>query len=179
MSHYKKIVGEKVYLSPMSEDSVESYTKWLNDSAVSDGLATSHFQVNLLSEKKWLTESLENESQQYSIITLKENRLVGHIGLEELCHIQRVATVGIFIGEQGDRSMGYGSEALSLMMGYCFGVLNLNNLMLRVLPFNEAAIKAYTRLGFREFGRRRAAYYLNNQYHDLIHMDITKQDFYS
>ncbi|MDR1754059.1 MAG: GNAT family N-acetyltransferase [Eubacterium sp.] len=180
MSYYKKMTGKKVFLSPVSanDKTVESYTKWLNDRAVTDNLATSHYQNSSFSEKKWIESELENGGCQYSIVTLEDNRLVGHVGLEELCHINRVATVGIFIGESEDRGKGYGGEALKLMLEYCFGVLNLNNVMLKVLPFNKTAKALYEKLGFREFGRRRGAYYLNNLYHDIIHMDITREEWY-
>jgi hypothetical protein len=31
MPHYKKLVGTKVYLSPVSEEDVELFTLWIND----------------------------------------------------------------------------------------------------------------------------------------------------
>jgi hypothetical protein len=31
MSHFKKITGDKVYLSPINVDDYEKYTEWVND----------------------------------------------------------------------------------------------------------------------------------------------------
>ncbi len=34
MKYYKKIVGKRIYLSPVSTDEVDRYLKWMNDEAV-------------------------------------------------------------------------------------------------------------------------------------------------
>ena len=47
MKYYKKLIGKKVYLSPMNVDDVESYIKWLNDLNVTDGLGISNKIVSL------------------------------------------------------------------------------------------------------------------------------------
>lgn len=36
--YFKKIVGEKVYLSPINVEDVEKYTKWVNDLEISINL---------------------------------------------------------------------------------------------------------------------------------------------
>ena len=35
MQYFKKLPGERIYLSPMCADNAELYTKWLNDYTVS------------------------------------------------------------------------------------------------------------------------------------------------
>jgi len=89
----------------------------------------------------------------------------------------RTAELGMLIGEKESRCKGYGMEVLSLMLDYGFGVLNLNNIMLRAFAFNERAIHLYLNFGFREFGRRRQAYYYMNKYHDEVYMDLLKEDY--
>ena len=41
MKYLKKLVGERLYLFPMNEEDIETYTKWLNDFSVTDGLGLS------------------------------------------------------------------------------------------------------------------------------------------
>jgi RimJ/RimL family protein N-acetyltransferase len=84
----------------------------------------------------------------------------------------------MFIGDEKHRNDGYGTEALKLAVGFGFDVLNLNNIELKVYDFNERAAKSYLKVGFKEYGRRRQAYYLNGEYHDVICMDILREDFY-
>ena len=52
--------------------------------------------------------------------------------------------------------------------------LNLNNIMLKVFSFNERAICCYKKVGFKEMGIRRQAYYLKGKVYDEIFMDIVK-----
>lgn len=40
MKYYKKLVGHRVYLSPMCLKDAETYTKWLNDLSVTEKLGT-------------------------------------------------------------------------------------------------------------------------------------------
>ena len=55
--------------------------------------------------------------------------------------------------------------------------MNLNNIRLDVMEFNERAIKCYKKCGFKECGRRRKSYFLNGKYYDVIQMDILSEEF--
>ena len=52
--YYKKIEGERIYLSPMRIEDAEKYTKWMNDFKVTDGTNGSRNVVTLESEKNWI-----------------------------------------------------------------------------------------------------------------------------
>lgn len=179
MKYFKKILGENVYLSPYNPEDVAIFTKWMNDRAVTDGLGDSAAQFNLLNEKKWMEDILNNNEIAYSIVLNNGDILIGSIGLFEIKQIHGTATVGLYIGEVENRGKGYGTEAMKLLVGHAFGVLNLRNIMLTVFDFNENAYKSYIKVGFKEFGRRKKAYYLNNQYYDTIFMEITREDWYN
>ena len=51
MKYLKKIMGKRVYLSPMNIEDVETYVRWLNDFSVTDGLGTSGIVISNESEK--------------------------------------------------------------------------------------------------------------------------------
>jgi len=179
MKYFKKITGENIYLSPYHPDDAEIYTKWLNDRSVTDGLGDTGMQFNLVNEKQWLEDTLKKGEPALAIVLAETDRLIGSIGLFEIKQTHGTATVGLFIGEAADRGKGYGTEALKLFVGYAFGVWNLRNIMLMVYEFNQNAVKSYLKAGFKEFGRRRKAYYLDNKYYDIIFMDITRDDWYN
>ena len=108
---------------------------------------------------------------------LENDELIGNIGLMDIDHINRKAEVGLFIGEPENRSMGYGTEALRLILKYGFETLNLHNIMLHVHSDNQRAIACYNKVGFHEFGCRREAIYKNGSYFDLVHMEILDIDY--
>ncbi|MNT19160.1 hypothetical protein D3C72_1544040 [compost metagenome] len=56
-------------------------------------------------------------------------------------------------------------------------MLNLNNVNLDVLSFNERAIACYKKVGFIEYGRRHEAYFYNGVYYDIISMEILERHF--
>ena len=47
MKYIKKLIGKKVYLSPMNTEDSEIYVRWMNDFSVTDGLGTGDNIVGL------------------------------------------------------------------------------------------------------------------------------------
>lgn len=84
--------------------------------------------------------------------------------------------MGLFIGDEKYRNKGYGAEALRLACKYAFDKLNLHSLYLNVFDFNERAIACYKKVGFKEAGRLREAYFVNGKYNDVITMDLLRED---
>ncbi|MDO4283621.1 MAG: GNAT family protein [Clostridia bacterium] len=176
MKYFKKLVGEKVYLSPRNVEDYECFTEWLNDFETTDYIGKSNHLVTLASEKEYLEKHLNDEGTFY-IVELDNDKLLGTIGIEEIDYIRRTGTLGIFIGDKEARSKGYGSEAIMLILDYAFHYLNLHNIKLDVFEFNKRALACYQKCGFQECGKRREAYFLNGKYYDVISMDILKAEF--
>ena len=103
--------------------------------------------------------------------------MIGTVGLEKFDDINRTATLGIFIGDKNYRSKGYGTEAIRLILEYGFKYLNLQNIKLDLMEFNERALKCYQKCGFKEYGRRRKCIYIDGEYYDSIAMDILAEEF--
>lgn len=176
MKYFKKLVGDRIYLSPMNTDDAEKYTEWLNDFKVTDGLGSSIRIMNADAERRWLQDT-GSKDINFAIVSLDKDELIGNCGIMAVDHIHRTATVGLFIGDEENRSKGYGAETLRLMLDFGFNYLNLNNIMLQVKSFNERAIACYKKVGFKECGRRRESYFLDGKYYDEIQMDILAREF--
>lgn len=174
MKYYKKLVGRKVYLSPMCLEDAETYTKWLNDLSVTENLGMSSNMISISGEQEWISKNAQ--STQFAIVKAENDELIGNCGLNAINQIHQSAEIGIFIGDEANRNNGYGAEAMSLLIDFGFSYLNLNSIMLKVFAFNERAINCYKKAGFKEIGRRRQAYYLKGKYHDEIFMDIIRSD---
>ncbi len=174
--YFKKMVGERCYLSPMSADDAVFYTTWLNDLQVCRNLTLSGVNITLEGERTALAELAKGHN--YAIVDLSTDRLIGNCGLIDLDQTNGTAMVGIFIGDKAHRGMGYGTEAMRLLIDYGFQYLNLHNIALRVLAFNNVAIKCYEKIGFQRIGVRRQALNRERQRHDEIYMDLLAEDFY-
>jgi len=174
MRYFKKIIGEKIYLSPINKDDVEIYTKWVNDSEITGYIGLTRRVISVSGEQK----VLEELSKGYTFAIVKnDDTLIGNIGLFDIENIDRKATLGLFIGDAENRGKGYGAEALRLIIGYGFNTLNLHNIMLLVHSDNERGLACYKKVGFKEFGRRRESVFKNGQYFDEIYMEVLASEF--
>ena len=70
----------------------------------------------------------------------------------------------------------YELEALSLLMKYSFKTLGIINLETAIYEYNKQSIETFTKLGFKESGRRTKAKYSDGQYHDIIYMEYINND---
>lgn len=176
MRYLKKLVGDRIYLSPRNPEDYEKFAEWLNDFETSDYTGYSAKLMSLPGEKEFLEQN-NNPEATFSIITLDENKLIGSVALENFDYINRTATLGIFIGDKDYRSQGYGTEAIRLVLEYGFKYKNLHNINLDLMAFNERALRCYIKCGFKEYGRRRNCKFINGKYYDQISMDILENEF--
>lgn len=178
MKYFKKLVGDRIYLSPrsMDEEDTEKFTEWLNDFEVTDYTGRSGLLMSLEGEKKYLSEN-SNPEATFAIVTLEEDKLIGTVGLENINNINRSAVLGIFIGDKDYRSKGYGTEAIRLLLDFGFNYMNLHSIKLNLLSANERAFKCYSKCGFKEAGRIRDNVFVNGKYYDTIAMDILESEF--
>ena len=128
----------------------------------------------------WYERLCSRESEVW--YTIYECGTLRPIGLTILLGIDsryRTASFAMGIGEKEDRGKGYGTEATILTLDYGFRDLGLHNIMLRVHSFNEPAIRAYTRAGFRLVGRRRECVRLGDRVYDSLMMECLSTEFES
>jgi RimJ/RimL family protein N-acetyltransferase len=153
--YFPKLVGERCYLSPMSEEDAPQYATWLNDLEIASYLTMAVQAIALPGEREYLRAHGSDHS--YAVVTRDGDRLIGNVGLININHLERTCEIGVFIGAKDLWGQGYGREAMTLLMRYAFDYLNMRNIWLRAFAFNERAIASYRKLGFREIGRRRKA----------------------
>lgn len=176
MKYFKKLVGDRIYLSPRNSEDIEQFTEWLNDFGITDYLGRSGAIVTLDVEKQYL-EASSKDSVHFVIVTLNNNEMIGTVSLERIDNIDKRATLGIFIGNKEYWNDGYGTEAIRLILDYGFNYMNLHSIKLNLMSFNERALKCYKKCGFKEIGRLRESRFVNGKYYDSICMDILSSEF--
>ncbi|MBW6515111.1 MAG: GNAT family N-acetyltransferase [Candidatus Cloacimonetes bacterium] len=176
MRYYKKLVGSKCYLSPISPDDAELFTEWLNDIELTKYLAIIRNSYTVSKEKEILEEMAKND-HAYVIVDIEINKPIGIVSIFRFDHINNTCELGLFIGDKDYWNLGYGEEATRLLLDFAFTILNINNVMLLVIDFNVRAIKCYEKIGFKEIGRRRQAYHIAGRKYDIVYMDILNEEF--
>ena len=178
MPHYKKLVGDQCYLSPVSSEDAARMTQWLNDLQVMIPLGDEAYTpMSLEKTQEFIGEDIKKQRHIFSIVGLATDAHIGWCLLFDVDHINRRAILGIAIGDKDYWGKGYGQEAIRLLLNYGFNLLNLNNIMLGVFAFNERAIHCYQKVGFREIGRRRQARIIGGIKYDAVLMDILAEEF--
>ena len=167
------IVGEKVALGPLRKDLVPLYTRWFNDFTTLRMLGPMPRPLTLEQEEQWYERANTRGDAviQFTIYEKNSGRPIGTTGLHDIDYRNRTALFGITIGEPDARGKGYGTEATQLMLDFAFTVQGLHSVILHVHEYNLAGIRAYTKAGFTEFGRRRESHFMGGKYWDLIHME--------
>ena len=178
MRYFQKIVGERLYLSPVNvnDDDTENYIKWMNDKLVAENFGQYNRVVSSKNDIKWLYEP-GSDMQRYVIVLFDGDVLIGSISIHNIDHLNRNAFLGIFIGEEKYRGKGYGAEAVQLILKYGFKSLNLHNITLTVHADNYAGIACYKKVGFHEVGRLPEWVFKDGKYIDKIYMSILVHEF--
>ena len=177
--YLKKLIGDNIYLSPISVDDVEQYAEMVNNIKVSVGLGYLSYTniIDFESEKEFLI-SVKKE-KMFAVRLLENDELLGNIGFNSLDIINRNGALGVLIGNPKYQRKGYGTEALKLILDYGFSFLNLRNISLSVFEYNEPAYNLYKKVGFKEAGRLRKAVEIMGKTYDVIIMDMLKEEFQS
>lgn len=177
--NFKRMIGEKCYLSPVDPCDFEKFTTWFNDFEVLQYLTTTHKVFGLQAEKKILEDMANSGTPSFSIVDIETNVVIGVCDLHNISYADSTADLGIVIGDKNFWNRGYGKDAVSLLVDYGFNIKNLENIMLQVHEYNPRAIKCYENVGFKVIGSRRNARKFAGKMSSVIYMDIIPEDFES
>jgi len=173
------VLGERVALGPLRRDLAATYARWVNHLDVRPGLGDLGIHTRE-TEEAWVDEALKKGAErppasvEFTIYDRSDGAPVGTAGLFDLSYVHSRAEFGIAIGER--RGQGLGTEATRLVLEWAFRTLGLRNVMLGALAWNEGAIRAYERAGFRRIGIRRGSETSRGERADVVLMDAVPED---
>jgi RimJ/RimL family protein N-acetyltransferase len=115
----------------------------------------------------------------FNIRKREDDRLVGFTKIFWVAWTHGSAFVQLGIGAPKDRGLGYGNEALQLLLHYAFEELNLFRLTALVPGYNQPAIGLFEKSGFKEEVRRRQALNRDSQRFDIIDFGLLVDEWRS
>lgn len=181
MTYVNKLDGDRIFLSLSQKEDLNLYNDWLNDFEINLTFGRSHIVFNEEKQAKYIEDYNNSDDKFFFVIVKKGNtsedeQAIGIGLLYDVDFVHGKATLGLLL-DKSFQSEGYGKEATNLLLEFSFNILNLNNVMLYAIDFNEKAIAMYENLGFKIIGHRREAYHINNKVYDEVYMDILKKEF--
>ncbi|MBF6608965.1 MAG: GNAT family N-acetyltransferase, partial [Flavobacterium sp.] len=140
------LIGENIYLRALEPEDLDFVYLVENDESIWE---ISHTQTPY--SRYLVVQYLENAQQD--IYEAKQLRLaicrtgcedaIGLIDIFDFDPKNRRAGIGIMIQNDGNRSQGFGSEAVSLLVNYAFSHLQLHQLYANIDTMNEPSLKLF------------------------------------
>jgi RimJ/RimL family protein N-acetyltransferase len=128
-------------------------------------------------------EAIEKEVEEskrlfhFTIRGKEDDRLLGFVRIEGIEWSHGIGSLKLAIGDPAERSKGFGSDALQLILRFAFSELNLYRVSAVVGEDNPEAMKFFKKFGFVEEVRRRKVLLRDGHTWDLIHLGLLKDEW--
>ena len=109
---------------------------------------------------KWLRD------QPFSKVIVWGGDPVGQVRLHSLNEADKRARLAIGLFGEAHLGHGIGRDAIGLTLDHAFGNIGLHRVDLRVLSYNQRAIRCYQSCGFVHEGTEREAAWIDGAWHD-------------
>ena len=170
--------AERIKLRELEEQDTANIVRWRN----ADDVRCNLFTQTLLTEEQHLQyyhSVVKTGCCKQYIIVLKETPPVdiGTVFLKNINMDLEQAEFGIFIGEPHGRGNKLSYPATYAILQIAFEKIGLRRVYLSVVEDNLPAMTTYRRIGFREYDREQGGFLRDDRCVDIIHMEITKEEW--
>jgi len=149
--------GKRVFLRSVELSDAQLLLIWENDpenwKVTDTEVPFSLHGIHQLIEQQ---QNIRATGQLRFMICLNEtDRPLGAIDLYDADFRNGKAAIGVLIGLTEDRSQGFASEALELMVNYAYKILGFHNLYCSVQADNLRSLQLFDKSGFERVGLRK------------------------
>jgi diamine N-acetyltransferase len=161
------ITGNKIKLRALEPTDADLLYQWENDHKlwhISNTLAPiSRFVI----EQYILDAHLDIYQTRQLRLMIDDNKddTIGAVDLFDFEPAHRRLGIGIYILEK-ERKKGIASEALDLLIAYCFNTLMIKQIYCNITPDNTTSIALFEKKGFRLIGNKKSWLLVNNTWKD-------------
>jgi len=173
------LAGDRVRLRALQERDLSRLEAWWSDPDLAilqqDVVRPRPAESMTETFRRWSSND-EYSSAGFSIVHRDEGTLLGHATIFGADVKNRAGTFAIVLGPE-HMGQGYGTEAVRLMLAYGFREMGLHRIGLQTYAFNNRALAAYEKAGFREEGRRREVVFHDGAFHDEVQMGLLEREW--
>lgn len=157
----------------LREEHLEQVLKWRTKENITKYMNTD-IKYDLEQQYKWFWQVDESETEKYWVISIKDG-LVGLIYVTDIDFINKRTSWGYYIGEE--KYQMYGAIIPLYLYYYVFEELQLHKITAEVMRENENVVKLNKMHGCREVGTYYDHVYKNGRFHDVVLMELLKEDW--
>lgn len=175
--------GQLVNLRAYIDDDIKPSVDFMNDPEIILNLDDdAPMPQSYETQKEWFEEMRKNKKHYkdfFWAIETKDGKFIGGCGVNHMERKNRVAQVGIFIGDSDYLGKGYGTDAMKVLLEFLFEEYNVNKVKLSVFDYNKRAIRSYKKCGFETEAMLRESVFRYGKYHDMRSMAILKDKYFN
>ena len=149
--------GKQIYLRALEPEDLEFVYAIENDIKLWH-LSDTQSPYSRFLIKQYLENAQQDifEAKQLRLaICDSEHDTIGLIDVFDFDIKNKRAGIGILIQDKENRNLGYGKEALELLVNYCFKTLHLHQVYANISESNLASLKLFESNGFNKIGLKR------------------------
>lgn len=174
--------GKFSYLKTFDETHLNdpNYLQWVRDYDVIKTLNKKDYlrPVSFAEVKDYCASLMQSsEDMFFALYESKNNSFIGTLRVSKINWHNRVADVGIMIGNKQFWGKGIASDAIQTLCNYLFKKCGLRKLTAGFMAINPAMGKVFTKLGFKPEGTLREQDYFEGKYVDHIYMGCFLKEF--
>lgn len=172
------IAWGRVRLTPLDDADLEAVNRWQNDPYIRDQIMGFRGPVRLETTAEWIRNLAAQNLRSRVVFGIRlDDAIKGVAQLHGIDWVQRSALLGVFVGDAGDRGVGLGRAAVTLVLDYAFDGLDLQRIALEVMESNAAARRLYEALGFVQEGLAREAFLRAGAREDVALYGLLRREF--
>ena len=171
--------GVRIILRDHIISDLEDMHEWISDNKIMrflPGMKTSSIDET----KNRLIESIEeslksNRKKYFFAVLLKTGEIIGDAGFTVLCKNEDggIANIGYFLKKQFWGN-GYGTEAASLMIQYCFEKIKLHKVTAGCDAENRSSEQVMIKCGMKKEAEYKRHVLINGEWRDRLEYAIIK-----
>lgn len=176
MTQIQLLLGERIRLRALEPQDVDTLYKWENDTSIwKASNTTTPFSKFVL--EQYVASShmdLYANKQLRLMISDRDGNDVGAIDLFDFDPQHQRAGIGILVAQEF-RGQGYASEALQVLLQYCFHQLHLHQLYCSVTADNQESILLFQKNKFTITGIRKDWIRVGDTFVDELIMQLIRK----
>ncbi|MFL5763010.1 MAG: GNAT family N-acetyltransferase [Bacteroidia bacterium] len=165
-----KLSGPNIILRAIEPSDLDVLYQWENDPETWNVSNTQAPYSRFVLEQYIASahQDIYSVKQLRLMICSTDGKPVGSIDLFDFDPNHLRAGIGILVAAKEDRRKGYASEALQILINYCFDILNLHQLYCNIAIDNEASVFLFQKHGFMITGMKKQWIRENDRFKDEL-----------
>lgn len=173
----KSLKSENIFLRALEPEDLDFIYNIENDLSVWE-VSNTQTPYSRFLIKQYLENAHQDiyEAKQLRLVICKNDNsdTIGLIDLFDFDPKNNRVGVGLVIQKEEFKGVGWGTEALSLIIEYAFGFLNVHQLYANIHTENEPSLRLFTKFGFQKIGIKKHWNFSGGSYKDEAMFQLIK-----